>query len=329
VREAERAAAVSGAVLVQYVALAVTWGASFLFIKVALEGLSPGQVVLGRLTTGALALAVICAVKRQRLPRDPAVWGHLAVVAVLLCVFPFLMFAWAEQHVSSSVASILNAATPLMTMGVALAALPQERPTRTRLAGLLIGFVGVVVVLAPWRTVDTIETVETAETVGDTLVSSGAGGPLLWGQLACLAATFSYGIAFVYLRRFVSPRGQPAVPVATVQVGLGALMMLALSPLLATQPPHLSWRVAVAISALGVLGTGLAYVWNTRIVADWGATSASTVTYLTPLVGVIAGTAALGERVSWNQPVGAVVVIAGIAVSQDRLSGLLPRIGIA
>jgi drug/metabolite transporter (DMT)-like permease len=79
------------------------------------------------------------------------------------------------------------------------------------------------------------------------------------------------------------------------------------------------------MAALGVVGTGLAYVWNTNIVASWGATNASTVTYLTPLVGVIAGTAALGERVSWNQPVGAVVVIAGIAVTQERLSGRFPR----
>jgi drug/metabolite transporter (DMT)-like permease len=94
---------------------------------------------------------------------------------------------------------------------------------------------------------------------------------------------------------------------------------------LAWQPVHLSWRVVAAITALGVVGTGLAYVWNTNIVSVWGATNASTVTYVTPLVGVLAGMLVLAERVSWNEPVGALIVIAGIAVSQDRLSGLARR----
>jgi drug/metabolite transporter (DMT)-like permease len=311
---------VSGSVLAQYVALAMTWGTSFLFIKIGLEGLSPGQVVLARLTAGAAALVVMCAVTRQAVPRDPAVWGHLLVMAVLMCVFPFLMFAWAEQNVSSGMASILNATTPLMTMLVALTALPQERPTRTRLIGLMVGFVGVTLVLAPWRPASAPGLLSHS--------AAGAGGSndsVLWGQLACLAATFSYGIAFVYLRRFVSPRGLPALPVATVQVGLGALLMLALSPVLAWEPIDLTWRVTAAMAALGVLGTGLAYVWNTNIVAGWGATNASTVTYLTPLFGVVAGTVVLAERLSWNEPVGAVIVIIGIAVSQGRLSGLARR----
>lgn len=292
--------------LAQYLLLALTWGARFLFIKIGLEGLSPGQVVLGRLAAGAIALALVSVVTRQRLPREAAVWGHLTVVAVMLCVIPFLLFAWAEQYVSSGVASILNATTPLMTMLVATAALPQERPTRTRLTGLMTGFAGVVLVLAPWTEQD-----------GGRVTGTWA------GQLACLGATFSYGLAFVYLRRTLAPRKLPAVPVATVQVGLGAAIMLALSPLLAWQPTHLTPRVVSAMLALGVLSTGLAYVWNTNIVAGWGATNASTVTYLTPLVGVVAGVLVLGEHVTWNQPVGALVVVTGIAVSQDRLHALI------
>jgi drug/metabolite transporter (DMT)-like permease len=317
----ERRVGPARSVLVQYLLLALTWGASFLFIKVGLEGLSPGQVVLGRLTAGAVALALISAVTRQRLPREAAVWAHLAVVAVLLCVVPFLLFAWAEQHVSSGLASILNATTPLMTTLVALGALPQERPTRTHLAGLLTGFAGVVLVLAPWA--DTAVT-GTPGSVGGGQVGSWA------GEVACLAATFSYGLAFVYLRRTLAPRKLPAVPVATVQVGLAAAAMLALTPLLAAQPVHLTGRVVTSVLALGVLGTGLAYVWNTNVVAGWGATDASTVTYLTPLVGVVAGAVVLGEHVTWNQPAGALVVVLGIAISQDRLPALrafadLPR----
>jgi EamA-like transporter family len=108
--------------------------------------------------------------------------------------------------------------------------------------------------------------------------------------------TASYGFAFVYLRRFVAPRGLPAVPVATVQVTLGAVVMLLLAPFIAAQPVRLSWQVLTAMLALGMVGTGLAYVSNTNIVACSGATNASTVTYLTPLVGVVAGAAALGEQ---------------------------------
>jgi drug/metabolite transporter (DMT)-like permease len=290
-------------ILAQYLALALVWGASFLFIKVGLEGLSPTQVVLGRLTAGASALVLVTLLTRRPLPRDPVVWAHLLVVALLLCVVPFLLFSWAETRISSGLASIYNATTPLMTMLAALAALPSERPTRTRLAGLLVGFAGVVLVLGPWG-----------------FEGSGENGGAIAGQLACLGATACYGTATVYLRRFVSPRGLPAVTVATVQVGLGALGMLLAAPVVAASPVHLTPRVVASVLALGALGTGLAYVWLTNIVVGWGATNATTVTYLTPLVGVVLGVVLLGETVTWNQPVGALVVVLGIAISQDLLA---------
>jgi drug/metabolite transporter (DMT)-like permease len=268
-------------------------------------------VVLGRLAAGATALGLVAVVSKRPLPRDLAVWGHLFLVALLLCVVPFLLFSWAETRISSGLASIYNATTPLMTMLVALAALPSERPTRTRLAGLLVGFAGVVLVLGPWG-----------------FDRHGGNGGVA-GQLACLGATACYGTATVYLRRFVSPRGLPAATVATVQVGLGALVMLVAAPFVAAAPVHLTPRVVASVLALGVLGTGLAYVWLTNIVVGWGATNASTVTYLTPLVGVVLGIVVLGESLTWNQPVGALVVVLGIAISQDLLTrrGPVPAAG--
>ncbi|WP_353112354.1 DMT family transporter [Microbacterium sp.] len=285
-------------ILAQFVLLALIWGSSFLFVAVGLTGLSPVQVVLGRLVSGAIALALICAIGRRRLPRSPAVWGHLFVVGLLLCVFPFLLFAWAQQGISSGLASIYNATTPLMTVLVSLVALRAERPTRAGILGLIVGFCGVLIVLGPWN---------------------GLGGGDAWAQAACLGATACYGTAFVYLRRFVAPRGLDAIPVATVQVGLGAAVMLLLAPFIAMTPVRVSPAVVLAILALGALGTGVAYVWNTNIVAAWGATNASTVTYLTPVVGVALGVLVLSETVTWNEPVGAVVVILGIAVAQGRL----------
>lgn len=287
-----------GGVLVQFLLLALTWGASFLFVAIALDALSPAQVVLGRLVTGAVALGVISLIGRHRLPPFGKVWVHLFVVSLLLCVIPFLLFAWAQQDISSGLASIYNATTPLMTMLISLIALREERATRARAVGIAVGFLGVVVVLGPWSELGT----------GTALA-----------QLACLGATASYGAAFVYLRRFVSPLGLAAIPVATVQVGLGAVVMLALAPMIVGAPVSLTVPVVLAVLALGALGTGLAYVWNTNIVGAWGATDASTVTYLTPVVGVALGVIVRAEEVSWNEPVGAMVVILGIAITQGRI----------
>ncbi len=290
-----------------FTALAGTWGSSFLLMKFGLEGLSPAQVVWSRLVLGAAALLAVTAATRTPLPRDPRLWGHLLVVAVLLCLVPFTLFAWAELHVSSSLASVLNATTPLQTMLVALVALPQERLTAQRAAGLVLGFAGVLAVVALGTGVD------------------GGGAP--WGQAACLAATASYGVAFVYLRRFVSGHALPALTVATVQVGLAAAVALLATPLVARPAPHLTVPVVLSMVAHGALGTGVAYVWNTAIVTRWGATNASTVTYLTPVVGVALGVLVLSEPLTWNQPLGGVLVVLGVLVAQGRVRLQHPSLG--
>ena len=290
--------------MVQFVLLALAWGSSFLFIKVGLQGLSPGQVVLARMLAGSVTLLLICAIARRPLPRGRVTWLHLLAVAVLLCVAPFLLFSWAEQHISSGLASIYNATTPLMTTMLAMVALRSEPRTRARTVGLLLGFVGVLVVLAPWRG----------------LAQAG-----LWGQLACLGATVCYGLGFIYLRRYVTPLGLPALSVACGQVTLGAVVMLLLTPALAAGPVALTCPVVVSMILLGAFGTGFAYVWNTNVVTHWGATNASTVTYLTPIVGVALGVLLLGEHLTWSEPVGAVIVVLGIATSQGRLTHLVRR----
>ncbi|KDN19560.1 DMT family transporter [Amycolatopsis rifamycinica] len=286
-------------VTVRFVLLAVVWGASFLFIKVGLGGLSPGQVALARVALGALALAVILLARRRPLPRDPALWGHLAVVSVLLCVVPFLLFSWAEQYIPSGLASIFNATTPLVTMLLAAAALPEERFTPPRVLGLLLGFLGVLTIVGVWHGIDVSQQ--------------------LTAQLACLGATTCYGACFVYLRRFVSPRGTDPVVVAFGQTASATVILGLLTPLVAATPVHLDLAVVASMIALGVFGTGIAYAWNTRIIAAWGAANASAVTYLTPVVGVLLGVLVLGEPVSWHQPAGAVLVIAGILAAHGKL----------
>ncbi|MBM7773494.1 drug/metabolite transporter (DMT)-like permease [Actinokineospora baliensis] len=292
-------------VLVAYVALALTWGSSFFFIKIAVAGLTPQQLVLGRLVLGAVTLNLILLLTGRRWPRDPRLIGHLAVVAFLLCVLPLLLFAWAGRHIPSGLSSIYNATTPLMTMAIGLALLPAERLTALRSLGILIGAVGIVVVLAPWAL------------LADLGELSGTGLP----QLACLVGTASYGLAFTHLRKHVSGRHQhDAATIAAVQVALAAAMMLLVAPFTAVTPVSLTTPIVLSVVVLGVLASGIAYIWNTFIVEHWGATPASTVTYVSPLVGVALGIAVLGEDITWNQPVGALVVVFGILLSQGLLS---------
>lgn len=226
------------------------------------------------------------------------------MVAVFLCVLPFSLFAWSEQHISSGMASILNATTPLMTLLVAFAAQSVESRSHDRMVGLVLGFVGVVVLIAPW---------------------TGLGNFDLLGQVVCLGATLSYGIAFNYLRRFVIPLGLSSVTIATMHVGIGAIIMIVISPAFVDSPPSFSWALVASMVALGVAGTGFAYIWNANIVSAWGATNASTATYVSPVVGVILGIVLLDERLSWNHPIGAIVVFVGIACSQGRFRGLRQR----
>lgn len=286
----------------QFVGMGLVWGASFLFMKVALDGTSPLQIVWTRLVLGALALAVVVAATRSPLPRAGALWGHLAVLGVVGCAVPFTLFAWAEQHVSSGIASIYNATTPLMTALMVTLAFRVERLTRDRMAGVAVGLAGVVVLSAPWQLAGGARALDEAA-----------------GQLACLGAALCYGITFAYLRRFVTPRGVPAVTTAFLQVGFGAVALLLLTPWVVTSPVRLTPEIVGSLLVLGVLGTGVAYLWNVRVVVRWGPTAASTVTYITPVVGVALGVLVLDERLGWHEPAGALLVLLGILLAQGRL----------
>ncbi|MCC2335785.1 DMT family transporter [Cellulomonas wangsupingiae] len=297
-------------VVAPYLAAALVWGSSFLFMKVGLEGLSPAQVALSRLLLGALTLVVVMAVARRAWPRDRRTWGHLTVVGVLLCMVPYLLFAWAGQHLASGLSSIFNATTPLMTAAAVALLLPVERLTAIQRVGLAVGAVGVVVVVGPWAY------------AGD--VATAAPLPAV---LACLGATACYGLGTTYQRRFVVPLRLPPETVAAGQVSAGALLLTLASPLVATGPVHLTWPVVLSMLGLGALGTGLAYVWMARIIDAWGPQRASTVTYLTPLVGVLLGIVVLGEQLHWNEPVGGLLVVLGVVVAQraGRRSAVPPK----
>ncbi|WP_231556287.1 DMT family transporter [Cryobacterium sp. MLB-32] len=289
----------------QFVGMGLIWGASFLFMKIALDGVTFGQVAWSRLVLGGLTLGLIVLARRPRvnggpvLPREPIVWVHFLVIAITGCLVPHLLFAWAEQYVSSSLASIYNAVTPIMTALMATLAFRVERLARGQAVGVVIGILGVVVIIAPWRY---------AALTGD-----------LWGQLACLGAAVCYGFTFGYTRKFLSGRPIAGSTFAFMNIGLAGALMLLLTPVLAWQPVQLSWSIVLSLLTLGALGTGLAYIWNINVLRAWGPTNTSMVTYVTPVVGVTLGVLVLAETFSWHEPTGAVLVLFGILLTQKRL----------
>ena len=286
-------------IVFQFVGMGLVWGASFLFMKVALDGVSFYQVAWARLVFGGLTLGLVVLLTRQRLPRERVVYLHFLVIAVTNCVIPHLAFAWAEQYVSSGLASIYNAVTPITTALMVTLAFHVEKLNRGQILGIGIGIAGVIVIIAPWQH---------AAFTGD-----------LAGQLACLLAATCYGFSFGYIRKFLSHRPIPGATFAFLNIGVAGAIMLLLTPVIAWQPVDLTPGIVASLLTLGILGTGIAYIWNINVLRAWGPTNASTVTYITPVVGVLLGVVVLGETFSANQPAGAALVLVGILFTQQRI----------
>ncbi|CAN5880161.1 DMT family transporter [soil metagenome] len=284
-----------------FLALAVIWGSSFLFIKVGVAELHPLYVTLGRVAIGALTLLSALAVTRTPLPRDLRLWAHLTVVGTFGVALPFTLFAYGEERISSTLAGIWNATTPLVVLPLAVLVFRTEPMTRRRVVGLVLGFLGVLVILGVWQ---------------------GVGGGALTGQLMCLGAAACYGVAIPYFKRFVAGGAESGVAISAAQVLTATAVLAVVAPIVAGRPPapnELSLEVIGAVLALGALGTGTAFVIHTRNIRLAGASTASMVTYLIPVVATLAGVLVLGERLAWYQPTGAAIVLVGVAVSQGML----------
>lgn len=280
-----------------FVVLSAIWGASFALIKVALAaGVPPVWVALWRCVLGAATLWAILALRGERVPRERAVWGHSAVVAVLLNSVPFTLFSFGETKVSSVLAGVLNATTPLFTLLFAVATVAEERrPGVRRLSGLVLGFAGVLTVLGVWR---------------------GIGSGELAGGLACLGSACCYGAGFAYLRRFLSGRPHGVTALSATQITCAAAELAVVAPLGAGAPHWPGAGAAAALLVLGALGTGVAYVLNLGLVRAAGTAVASAVTYVTPVWSMALGAALLAEPVDWNALVGGAAVIAAVVLTR-------------
>ncbi|MGW1819506.1 DMT family transporter [Streptomyces sp. NPDC002125] len=284
----------------RFAALSLIWGFSFLLIKVGTDGYAPFQVTFGRLLFGTAVLAAAMAVRRERLPRSGRTWGHLFVAAFFLNALPFSLFAYAELTIPSTLAGICNATSPLWGMALSLVALSEDRPTRRRVAGLGLGFIGVLTVLGAWQ---------------------GFSGLDVTGTAMALLASLSYPVGWIYVRRTLAGSGSSTLALTGSQLFLGMVQLALVLPVFTSVPEHFPLLPTLAVVALGALGTGLAVLLQYGLVEEVGPTTAQMVTYFIPVIATAAGVTLLGEELNWNTPVGALVVLAGAALTQSRARG--------
>jgi drug/metabolite transporter (DMT)-like permease len=263
-------------------ALALLWGSSYLWISLALRSFSPLQVTHGRLLLGAGLLLLLVGARRVRpVLFDRGLWLPLAVAALLATVVPFGLFALAQQSISSGRAGALNATTPLWALAVALLSRHQRGTSVPQVVGLLVGLAGAVLVLAPWQ----------------------ESGGSLGGSLLALLAAASYGVGYVFVAARLTSRGLPGTALAACQLLAGAVLLLPALPWLLARPVQPSveggvpWLALLALTVLGLGGTGAAYVLLYRIIRDDGPVAAAGVAYLLPVVALLLGALLLDERV--------------------------------
>ena len=283
-----------------FVLLGFFWGSSYLFIKIGVDdGLPPFTLITLRLLIGFLLLATVVAVAREPLPRDPRTYGHLIVMGAVNIAIPFSLITWAELTVDSALAAILNAAVPLFVILIAAVFLRDEQITVNRLVGLVVGFIGVVILVG----------------FDPSKVASGN----LAGEIALVGSTLSYACGAVYAKRNIHGL-RPMIP-AIFQVGFALVMVSALA--FVFEHPvdvvsHITPKALLAVVWLGLLGSGLAYLVFFRILGRWGATRTSMVAYLLPVYGIVLGAFVLNEQIDARLLVGTVLVIAGVALVNSK-----------
>lgn len=278
------------------VVLSVIWGGSFFLIKIALQDFSPLFVVVGRIVVAAIALNLFVYGSGNKMPTSPATWGRFMVMGILNNIIPFSLIVWGQIHISSSLASILNATNPLFVVVLAHFLTKDEKLTVHRLLGVLIGLAGAVVLIAP-----------------DLRSLSWEG----WGQLAVLGGSVFYALGGIYAR------GLKQLPPMVVAAGTVTCSTLVLFPIgLILEGSKIvtargtSW---LAVVTLGFLCTAIAYLLYFRLIAVAGATNAALVTFLIPISASILGIVILHEKLESNAMMGMILIFAGLAVIDGRL----------
>jgi len=277
--------------------LALLWGSSFFFYKVLVAVLPPITVVLGRVGIAAVAMNLWLLAQGQVMPRSPLLWARFLLLGLLNTAIPFVLIAWGETRITSGMASILNATTPIFMVAVAHWGTDDEKLSLGKSAGIVLGIAGVIVLVGP---------------------EAFRGAGYIWGALAVVGASCAYGFGGVYSRRFkdLSP-----LVAATGQITGGAIILLPLS-LMVDRPWTLAmpgWHVWAALLAIALVNTALAYVVYFKMVATVGVTYISLVTFLIPIIALLLGAVFLGESVTAQALAGMAVIALGLAAIDGRL----------
>ncbi len=289
------------------VILSMIWGSAFMFIKIALRELTPFWLLYVRLIITVAVMICICLVMKVQVPSCWKTRLSLAFLGIINTGLPFYLISWAQQHVDSSSASILNATSPVFAMILAHFFTADEKLTFARAAGVLTGVAGIIVMV--WSSL----------TRGIVLAGMAQG--------AILCATFNYAVASIYARRFKS---FSTIMVTTVSL-VGAIIFL--SPgLLLTSPPDFSALKPLtwfAVCMLGLVCTALAYLIYFALIASAGATNALLVTLLIPVNALLLGNVVLGETLQFSNIVGMLLIFSGLLIIDGRfkniISGIKPR----
>ena len=296
--------------------LSIVWGGSFLFNGVAVRELPPVTIVALRVMTAALALLLALRFMKVSLPRSRQAWTAFLGMSILNNVIPFTLIVWGQSHIASGLASILNATTPLFTVIVAHYLTDDERLTGQRLAGVVVGFVGVAVMIgaAAFASLDAS----------------------ILAQLAVLGAALSYGLSGVFGRRFKT-MGIPPLATAAGQVTVSSAILLP-TALIVDRPWTLampSTGAVLSLAALGLVSTAFAYLIFFRLLARAGATNVGLVTFLIPVSAILLGVLVLGETLAMRHVVGMALIGAGLILIDGRVflalnarfsaKGLAPR----
>lgn len=304
----EKAPAMGAREWLLLLALSALWGGSFFFYKVLVAELPPFTVVLGRVALAALVLNLLLLVRRDPMPKSLRLWGAFLIMGLLNNVVPFTLIAWGEMRISSGLASILNAMTPIFTVLAAHVLTNDEKLSMSKAVGVVFGFMGVAVLIGP-------------------AALRGIGGGNVVGEAACLLAALIYGFAGIYGRRF---KHVPPLKVATGQITASTLILIPLAALV-DRPwtlPDPSADVWAAFAGIALLSTALAYMIYFRILAVAGATNLMLVTFLLPISALLLGVLLLGETVTMQAIGGMALIGVGLAAIDGRLlAGIRKQVG--
>lgn len=283
--------------------LGLIWGASFLLIKVAVEDLGPLPLVSVRIGLAALVMLAFLRLTGRAWPTRRREIIALLYVGVMNTAVPFTLITWGEQDIDSGLATVLNATVPLFTLVFAHFALADERISPQKIAGLLAGFAGVVILAS-----------RSAESSSPNTIS---------GQIAVLLASASYATSAIVIRRYLRGVDPFVIAGGSLAVGGGLVVLttlLTVRPLPA--PGDLSLEATLAVLTLALLNTVVAYFLFYHLIDTWGATRTTLVTYVMPPVGVTLGAIFLDESVDWKIVVGAALILGGIVLVNWRKTAL-------